>query len=430
MDPRKILSMPYFSRVWIIQEVQLSRNAILTIGGRTLHWGDVLDQLHTMKQDEAQESSTWVEQLSIKKTDVSIKSLLEATVGSQCGDPRDRVYGLMGLAPADEQEHLPVDYSIRKQVSRNIANNLKDARNSMEATKIEIVESWLMDLYFFGVCAGPAYASSTRGSRFQRHWLRSSPLATATCEALNLSFKTPLRGQDQNSLMAAMTEIREEILSFVADKIPSQVSQRDSRSGVSQSFFRTTGTPETFFKAPQMLFSYSSSYGYSDQSQDRKFADRIQRTHVAKLPGSSSPQEMYNYLERVVKCHRDICQHYVPLKAALEDIDIDLTRIWTATWSDPSGLMFPFLDRVPQTDARGEEYRRPLHFLQIIHTALEHLRDLTIDPKFTLEQNFNILWICVSTMEMVARLRGMLQQELILSAVLYKMKRTQKIYLV
>ncbi|KAI4960905.1 hypothetical protein J4E86_002531 [Alternaria arbusti] len=66
----------------------------------------------------------------------------------------------------------------------------------------------------------------------------------------------------------------------------------------------------------------------------------------------------------------------------------------------------------------------------MIRNAVTLIEDLKIDDKFTLEQNINILWISVLTMEMIARLRGVLQQRLVMKVIAEKMHKVQKIYLI
>jgi hypothetical protein len=53
-----------------------------------------------------------------------------------------------------------------------------------------------------------------------------------------------------------------------------------------------------------------------------------------------------------------------------------------------------------------------------------------IDAKYTLQENFSILWIHVSTMEMVARLRSVLQKRLIFKAIGDNLGNVQSIYLI
>ena len=144
VDPRFILQIPYFSRIWVIQEVQLSNTATLTIGDVTINWAQFLRYLSKYRnkmlegRDEWKHESMsegkyesgrdwkrggegkrwvqhWVEHLNIEQSDMSIISLLEATLHCRCGDARDRLYGLLGLTGRNERSDFPVDYGINIQ---------------------------------------------------------------------------------------------------------------------------------------------------------------------------------------------------------------------------------------------------------------------------------------------------------------------------
>lgn len=67
---------------------------------------------------------------------------------------------------------------------------------------------------------------------------------------------------------------------------------------------------------------------------------------------------------------------------------------------------------------------------RIIQRAWSLLDRLVIDAKYTLQENFSILWIHVSTMEMVARLRSVLQKRLIFKAIGDNLGNVQSIYLI
>ena len=116
IDMRAVLRMPYFSRIWVIQELVLSKTASLTFDEHTIHWQDFSSQAKTLSKNKEHGSYVnWVGRLSKKRKIRGLMSALQATEDCQCSDPRDRVYGLMGLADAFDQKTFSIDYSISVQ---------------------------------------------------------------------------------------------------------------------------------------------------------------------------------------------------------------------------------------------------------------------------------------------------------------------------
>ncbi|KAI4954022.1 hypothetical protein J4E91_001731 [Alternaria rosae] len=115
-DVSKILCLPYFSRIWVIQEVLLGNSATLSVGKHTIHWKDFRDLVqNSLSGQHKKPASALVEHFDSKDGEMSLLSWLKATKDSRCGDLRDRVYGLMGLISEEDRGDLPVDYSISKQ---------------------------------------------------------------------------------------------------------------------------------------------------------------------------------------------------------------------------------------------------------------------------------------------------------------------------
>ena len=128
---------------------------------------------------------------------------------------------------------------------------------------------------------------------------------------------------------------------------------------------------------------------------------------------------MYEYLDGVVHRHKNACKNFQPPNLAILQINPFLLPISVRTMGT---LLWTWKNRRQET----------VHVTvgDMIRNAVTLLEDLKIDDKFTLEQNINILWIIVLTMEMIVRLRGVLQQRLVLKAIAEKMHKVQKIYLI
>tara|TARA_R110002003_G_scaffold109_12_gene9223 strand:- start:6210 stop:8669 length:2460 start_codon:yes stop_codon:yes gene_type:complete len=153
---RQILRRPFFMRTWIVQEIKLAHRATLTVGNITADWESfrhhVLSSRFLMIDGHPK---TWVEHdtsskaasqasrpadrnaaqpfqqippshllqrsfptaQQVKATPAIRSELLDvlfSTRNCRCGDPRDQVYAVLGLA-TDEPYKLPIDYSITVQ---------------------------------------------------------------------------------------------------------------------------------------------------------------------------------------------------------------------------------------------------------------------------------------------------------------------------
>ncbi|KAK1752724.1 heterokaryon incompatibility protein-domain-containing protein [Echria macrotheca] len=130
-DLRELLSRPWWSRVWIVQEVVVAKKVVVMVGGDVFGWECIarsLDRIRTagvvLSSGEganevfgvvvnpevyAAQDDTFrmIERLRFLwkhgKTNVSIYQLLYEFRHLQCTDARDRVFGCLGLATADGQ---------------------------------------------------------------------------------------------------------------------------------------------------------------------------------------------------------------------------------------------------------------------------------------------------------------------------------------
>jgi hypothetical protein len=115
-DLKAIVRMPYFSRIWVVQELLLSKTASLTFDDHTMHWTDFSSHVKSLtasKEDGFY--GNWVGLLSKRKRIKDLMSALQITQDCRCSDPRDRVYGLMGLVDDEDRNNLPIDYELSVQ---------------------------------------------------------------------------------------------------------------------------------------------------------------------------------------------------------------------------------------------------------------------------------------------------------------------------
>lgn len=113
-----LVDLPYFRRTWIIQEAALAKEATITCGDKTGHWSSFCAALRTSKLHEVEDNmAAWVVTLSAseKSEPDTLTRLCKDTAHCQAGDPRDRIFALMGLISDKEAALLPVDYSLSAQ---------------------------------------------------------------------------------------------------------------------------------------------------------------------------------------------------------------------------------------------------------------------------------------------------------------------------
>lgn len=109
-----LLRYPYFSRVWIIQEIlHAPRVRVLTAGNTWCEWRAMQEQVGCSPVD-ANDLFPDTRPLLAPTSDrsESIKTLahyISEFSSNLCDDPRDRVYAFMGLVEA--QDRITIDYS-------------------------------------------------------------------------------------------------------------------------------------------------------------------------------------------------------------------------------------------------------------------------------------------------------------------------------
>jgi len=148
-----ILKRKYFTRVWVIQELVLSRQALIRIGD-TEYWTDQIAlqslQASKPKWDRERTPAPWFRHAATNATNIlpeidqgGLYDLLRMTWGSRATDSRDRVYGTLGLTRNGRwQSRLRPDYSISSLhdfvgIFAHCLLNLKDTRILAHAAGIQ-----------------------------------------------------------------------------------------------------------------------------------------------------------------------------------------------------------------------------------------------------------------------------------------------------
>ncbi|KAF2746568.1 HET-domain-containing protein [Sporormia fimetaria CBS 119925] len=110
-----VAQRPYFQRLWIRQEVGLSRHrAVVQCGRYVLSWPDLQAGVRILnyKTDDSLADSL-LQDLSQTMMEVTpISELLYNTRHCKCYDPRDRIYAILGLLPDSVRSQIPPDYTL------------------------------------------------------------------------------------------------------------------------------------------------------------------------------------------------------------------------------------------------------------------------------------------------------------------------------
>ncbi|KAK5729767.1 hypothetical protein LTR17_011633 [Elasticomyces elasticus] len=114
----------YWTRVWIVQEVALAKQAVLVCGHTELPWRCVSElrkaRNHIWPQNLSSGESDFRRSTIARLDDVRVRSrketldmwsLLESFPDLQCYDIHDKIYGFLGLANDCSNAAIPVDYS-------------------------------------------------------------------------------------------------------------------------------------------------------------------------------------------------------------------------------------------------------------------------------------------------------------------------------
>jgi len=145
----ELFNHPWFSRVWVIQEVAVASKVRLIYGGWVIHWDMLLSCLKLFVQPELQVLLTTTEDvnrrrrqpiallngltigtlrlLQGKKMDLKFSEVVFVCSTFESSDSRDKIYALQGIASDGSDPRLKIDYSdeiLPKDVYLNTAKYL------------------------------------------------------------------------------------------------------------------------------------------------------------------------------------------------------------------------------------------------------------------------------------------------------------------
>ena len=104
----------YFTRLWIVQEIGLAKAVKICVGSVTWEWSEVIDCLSCTKSWER--NGRFMNNIHIKRngrhgSSNRLETLLEDFQYTMCEEPRDKIYGFLGLAHDCQDGSIQADYS-------------------------------------------------------------------------------------------------------------------------------------------------------------------------------------------------------------------------------------------------------------------------------------------------------------------------------
>ncbi|KAF2649712.1 HET-domain-containing protein [Lophiostoma macrostomum CBS 122681] len=159
----------WFQRVWVLQEIRLASSASVVCGEVSVSAAAMIkailvlgDSYHTPYQLSG--ALSWYRIGLFPMQMLTFPKLLLWTAGRQCTDPRDRIYGILGLTPQSISQRIVPDYSASIQdvyksaflIYVDIFKRWDLLRRCRLAQAISDAPSWVpnwgakFDGYFFG----------------------------------------------------------------------------------------------------------------------------------------------------------------------------------------------------------------------------------------------------------------------------------------
>lgn len=175
----RFCSIPWWTRVWVAQEVAVARNVLVVWGSHTFDWGscthaiDVLENytaylVHNNDDEETRKAWEPINTVILqaravavaskwyKDQGIDLKDLLYLFWGSGATDPRDKVYALLGLARDSHPDALVPDYSLKTETVYGMV--IKDL----------VTRSGSLDALMW--CSGPTAGSVTGTPTWATDW--------------------------------------------------------------------------------------------------------------------------------------------------------------------------------------------------------------------------------------------------------------------
>ncbi|KAK5680819.1 hypothetical protein LTS10_006577 [Elasticomyces elasticus] len=168
----RLCNRAYWTRMWIFQEVMLAQNVVLLCGDKTAEWtefGNVMASTAWQPQFQRQQDrnvdyqslmrspAMAIVQQSVRTVDHGLWHLIMANRAMRCWEPRDKVYGLLGVARLEPGEAIEADYQVPLVRLANTILRLKHRSEGAPQNTTEIVAQCDQLTGAFGIPPGQIY---------------------------------------------------------------------------------------------------------------------------------------------------------------------------------------------------------------------------------------------------------------------------------
>lgn len=113
---RTFFERSWFRRVWCLQEMQLTRQqAILQCGQTTVPWHLIFKAIAVLSENHQRSQYLRLDELRLSVENLygqDFARILRGVTDRECSDPRDKVYGVLSLAPPSVARLIQPDYSL------------------------------------------------------------------------------------------------------------------------------------------------------------------------------------------------------------------------------------------------------------------------------------------------------------------------------
>lgn len=155
---------PYWRRVWVIQEIAVNPNAKVICGDFDIHWDDMVATLMAWKKDpelaprhqraflKAIHLAECRSMFSVERKPISLLDAMCWSYQTMATDPRDKIYGLLGLChDADTYVPIPNYLQSAEDIVTDMTRKIMSANRSLDvvclaglfhSTRNEGIPSW------------------------------------------------------------------------------------------------------------------------------------------------------------------------------------------------------------------------------------------------------------------------------------------------
>ncbi|KAL9596024.1 MAG: hypothetical protein Q9219_006075 [cf. Caloplaca sp. 3 TL-2023] len=223
------LDRPWFSRLWILQEVLLGADrAQLVCGKQILSWLALRKAICCLLRRKNPKNFKGFESLVLRISEISslqgdtsllslpLSSILEPTKIAQCSDPRDRVYAVLSLMREEDRLGLQPDY--HKSVSDvfqdvvvkdfSIRGNASLLTHCEQKTEVHTMPSWVPDWSISKVCNSIKEATACGSSWLEAKVLDGNVLAITGIRATQIIARFPILPTGDAPLKEEFSSVR------------------------------------------------------------------------------------------------------------------------------------------------------------------------------------------------------------------------------